>query len=603
MRAAVLTPGIKEKTHLAGWEGEGADVLYLTNPLYQRSLLNGSAGRAAILADDDLSSDDEVFDALTAQAETFARSWFLQASVERDLRYRGVNLGSLYVHSLTYYLVAVLHALHLEESLLKSRGIREIDLCDDGGVWGSTVRFLAGHHRVKLRIFSKPVLPPPASKKGIKGVLKAALRMAVLLSAERPRKGGILYSCALKFAAPLLEQTEGNYYLRDEFSLKAFLLGRRGSFWHFVPKSFSAGRGEKGAAPSRLNETFARMDQCFGDGGFFNYSGHSLWPFIRGQFEAMVKKDFPLAMRRVDVFTGILRRLEPRAVVVDEDVHPFNKALVSCAKDLGVATYTLVHGVPFENIESIPVTADRVLAWGISTRERLEGWGVPSEKIREVGAAQYECFKALDPGRRRKEVLEDFKIGNNQKLIIYPIMSLCTNERPAPKYSRTACYVEILENSLNVAFGFLERCKEAELVIKFHPAEKNAWFVRDLMERCLDPETRKRARAVTHYDASRLLAASDMVLTTASTVYFESLLLRKPALLFDDPGKRYCAFMSAEYLNLKDPLSCYEKMGRSFTEEGRREILERQEQEIKRHFHLGNEGAVQNTLNVLYANA
>jgi len=601
VRTVILTPGIKEKADLsAPFGAEGAGVFYLTNPLYQRTILNGNIRSAKLVVDDDISKSDEGFDVLTEKAERWARNWFNEAGICADLCYQGVNLGSLFVHSLTYYFVAILHALYLQETLLKKYPTSEIELYDDGGPWGNVARLLAGENNINVRIFSKPLSEKEVgAKPGAKRFFKAAFRWAGRLAAKRPAKGGVLYSCALKFAEPLLRRTKGNYYLRDEFSLRAFLLGMRCSFLHLVPESFAGSHQSPGADSFDLSGTFKKIDLFFAKSDFFNHSSHALWPVVRGRFETMIKNEFPAALRWIDCFLLILRRAEPRALVVDEDVHPFNKALVSCARDLGIKTYTMVHGVPFENIESLPLISDRVLAWGPSTKRRLAAWGVSEDKILEVGAVQYEHFDNLNRLKCREKVLKFFNISLSQKIIVYPLMSLYTNERPAPKYSRTARYLEILENTLKIAFGLVARRHDADLIIKFHPAEKNAWFVHQLADRILNEEARKRVHTVKEYNASQLLAASDLVLTTASTVYFEALLLQKSVMVFDEPDKRYCDFMSSEYLNLHDPVSSYEKMAGALEKEGTRNILERQALELNQHFHQANRRAGEATLAIL----
>ncbi|MGH7197661.1 MAG: hypothetical protein ACREH5_02840 [Candidatus Omnitrophota bacterium] len=598
MRLVVLTPGIKEVSQAARRLPGGPDtLLYLTNPLYQARWAKDAFPDSQILEDDDISRDDRVFNTIAACAQSWAEQWSAQPGVREKVLYREIELGQLNKHALYHDLFGILKAISFYGILLRDRRPSEILAVDDGSWWFRSLRFLAERETIPFTAIPgdirQPLAKPSASRaRGLKDLLSWVNRAKAGLA---PR-GGILYSCALKFSEPLLKRGRGNYLLRKEFSAHAFQAGWTYSYTHLLPEYFA--RQERRPSPEAafdLEGALAAL-QKIGEGGFFSFEGINAWPLLKDHFTRWMRNTLSDAVRQVDAFFGMLRRITPRAIVVDEDILFFNKALVSCARRLAIPTYTMLHGVPFTAFESMP-TSDKTLAWGRSTRERLGRWGMNGDRVIETGAPQYDDLKKFDPLRAEAKVRRDFQFPGSLKIILLAVSNLHTNEQPNPKYPRISYFQKNLSGAVRTTLGCLERFPQAVLVIKSHPADRHLWFTRQIVE-AWPAGVKNRVRIVQDYFTPDLIAAANLVLTTGSTVYFEALLMRRPALIYDYENPRFCSFMSEEFLNLDDPDGCQRMLAERLTA-GRAEIAERQKGELGRHFHQSNECAVEGVLEAL----
>jgi hypothetical protein len=589
----VLTPGIKQLPqndfHLASGEG---DVVYLTNPLFQTKLF--SSRRATIVSDDDLSRNDDDFADIVQRAHFLSQNWFGNALLARDLSYQGLNLGALFTRELAYYFIALQSACYLYGKLLDRWCPDRFIVIGDGSAWSYAAQLEAKRRGISCRIVEEG----PAARVGRHR--KAALflefvsGLIVRSQLKRAPKSGVLYSSAMKYVRPMLQRSRGDYFLREGFSWKVFIKSLRRPFFHLTVGPLQGPKSGQ-LDPDRV---FGTLDGYAKNSGFFKMGDQDLWEAASPFFRQLIHKKMVHATRLVDVFMRILKELNPRAVVVDEDVILFNKALVLCARGLGIPTFTMMHGVPYKKDGNIPSNADYILAWGSSTKQRLLGWGLDPEKVVEVGAPQFVSYPKMRRNLSRERIENDFKIPLGSPLLVFAVMRLHTNEHPYPIYSRNSMFQTILHDTLDLIYGYASEHPDIYLVIKFHPGEKNSWFARQMAD-ALPSQARQRIRFVQAYPIEELVSAADLVLTTPSTVYFEGLLLNTPVMLVDYPDKRYGAFITHDYLDIYERKTTYGRMDRLLSLQGRADRLAEQAAEIKINFFQSNENAVENVLSLL----
>lgn len=567
MRALILGPDVKtfpaEDTN-----GFDPELVYLTNPLYQKRFAAPWGAGTRIVCDDDISSDERVFAELNETAKRWARQWFNEPAIVAPLTYEGVNLGSLYVHPLSYFFAGVLKDIYLKDSLVTKFGVTEL-------------REQRSSAQGKI---SRPGGPQPVVKTLLKAVNRLGLRSIPT--------GGIVYSCSLRHAMPLLYRGCRNYYLRENFSLKGYFDGIFHSFTHILPEYYAASPVDE----SLTKKVFEMIDRHFMASNWFDLNGRDLWKdFIRPRFEKMIFCEFPRSRMLMDRLRSFFDLAKPRAVVVDEDVVHFNKTLILCANQKNIRTYTLMHGAPFENVAFMPSSAKTVLAWGLSTQARLVEWGMSAETIRPVGAPQYESLEKPKGRSALVKVRRDLGITEG-RILFLSMLNLYTNEMPGFKFTRDSHYETIFRQTIMIATGALMRLPDTALIIKLHPGEKHAWYAMELLTRISDPVIRNRVRVIQDYSTPELLSACSLALTTPSTVYFEALLLKRPVLVFDRAEERICSFMREDFLNVDAPDDCIRKITEFIEEQHAVEFLKKQEAEAKRHFVNGNTGAVERAL-------
>ncbi len=409
------------------------------------------------------------------------------------------------------------------------------------------------------------------------------------------KTGGLLFSSQLRFARPFFKKQSGEYYLRDIFSIRAWRQASRFGYVHVLPKYYavSCSKSDRSFQADRM---VSQISRYFDQNNFFTYQQINVWPLIRKDFLQMARRCLAEGLLLIDRFAEMLQCLAPKAVVVDEEVTPFNKTLVQTANSLGVPTLCFEHGAPVESVGSVPSSATVVLVWGDPSREQLRSWGVPDKKIRLTGAPQLMMPSPIDVAEHRKSVFSKFDIKTNERLLLLATYTMETNE--VPTFLRTTAWIEAQSAALLVACGLIQANPDMHLFVKFHYADQHAEFSSNLIAKRF-PELRSRIHLISHYDSGILLDAADFVMAGATTMYFEALLRRKPVFLLDQGKNRYASFFSQDFIDLDDPSKCIADLQAHLTPEGIAATLDRQRHEISRHFFNENKVAVDTVLRIL----
>ncbi len=598
MKALVLTPGVKgfEAARLVS-EFKG-DIIYLTNPLYQSKFVEKTSPTKAI-SDDDLSTNNKEFTALTESSLSLAGGWFRRGEIHRSIEYRGISLGEMTSLPVAKYLISVLRSLYLYDRLFKMKKIDEVVFVEDESVWGRTLQFFASNQGIPcspLKLQQTETAAKAAHGRAAKAAnhIGKFLKFANSLSVAGLKKGGIVFSSAPWYSMPMLRQSRSNYYLRPVFSEKAFFLGKIHSFSHIIPDYFYPAHEAPGEAALPFEKIFQDLDLLFQSNATFNYQGANFWPVIRKLMQQTVCGEFKSIARSVDAFYGMMDRLKPRAVVVEEEVNVFNKTLVACANRVGIKTYCLIHAAPFMKSGNVPSGAQKILAWGPSTKARLVSWGIAGDRIAETGAPQFEHMKSVNITAARKKVRKTFSIPDSAYLVLLALSDVVTYESTNWKYPRMSLFQDVLERSLKISLGFVSRHDNVHLVIKLHPRYKHAWVIENILKECGDP-VRQRTTVVKKYPSDKMIAASDLVLATGSTIYYEAALLGRPAMVYDYSDSRFCSFMTDEFLDLNDPESCWARLREVMQSDGGALQVNRAE-ELRRHFWNDGRDAVRKVL-------
>lgn len=580
MNVLVLPPGIKTVPPDA-LPGLKPDIAVLLNPIYQSIAAEQLWPSAEFITENEL-ADENDFEPLNEAAKSMAREWYLNTSVRRMLDEKGINLGGLFVRELTYGFLGILKAVYLWDRILKKYPQSDLFLYADGGLWTEAGHLTAKASGKEILAFEAPKKPKAPAKDFKKDFLKGFFQRINAVKVRNLKPGGVLFSAALRYCEPFMEAGRNDYYLRDIFSYKAFRDSGRRGFYHLTPEYFESAGAEAG------QDYGPKLDEIFSAGKFFTRFGYNLWPLAKTEILRCLS-DLPQIRRWIGSFFVLLEKTSPSAVILDEDVCVFNRALVMTANQFGIPTFVLVHGVPYFDVGFLPPAARRMLVWGPSTRRRLTEWGVEPERIIETGAPQYENFPRIQTVSKRSKVFKAFALNPESKLLVLALMLFHTNERP--DFMGTPASPEFLGKIVRSALDYLEKNPGFSLIVKFHPRDKHAFFIENIIAQC--PETvRKRVRTTLNYDTPSLIAACDVLLSTGSTVYFEGLLLGKPSLIYDDPDKRYFSFMSRDFLNVNDPASAAAAIDAA--------LAHTPEADLSDHFLQKNARAKENILEILH---
>ncbi|MBN2190388.1 MAG: CDP-glycerol glycerophosphotransferase family protein, partial [Candidatus Aureabacteria bacterium] len=431
-----------------------------------------------------------------------------------------------------------------------------------------------------------------------KKILSMANLLIIRLKGDGDEGGRkIIYSCALKFMEPLLDETHGRetiYYLRPVFSLKAFRMGLKKSasrLLHVLPEYFLSFR-EILSLRSKVNpkKISAEVDNYFKKTGGLNYNGFDLWRICGPDVSAFLKKELRDFAKMVSGLNKMIESVNPGLLINDEDTTPFNKALVECAKKKGIPSIQMNHGILGHHLLKVPINSDVIAVFGESSLKRLVGWGVEKGKIALTGAPCYSKISARTGKHDIKNKLcSEFGLGQDTKLVMLASSPFRTEERS--DFIDTFLIPDNIKKVILIAARALHYVKNAKLIIKLHPREQNEWFTHNLLRK---HDLDKDVIILKNHNIFDLLHASDLILSYGTTVFLEALLVKKPVLIFDDRNKKFLNFLSDDYLDLLDDKGSIRRIRKLLQDSRERENrLRRQEKELLWHFINKNEDSVE----------
>ncbi|HET6882832.1 MAG TPA: hypothetical protein VFI31_21875 [Pirellulales bacterium] len=214
-------------------------------------------------------------------------------------------------------------------------------------------------------------------------------------------------------------------------------------------------------------------------------------------------------------------KVRPTALIVDEDATPFKRLAVALARRYGARSAVVQHGAPCGPFGFAPLAADEIAVWGDSARRQLEAWSVPAERIRLVGWPKL-----------RREFLEIVPSPRPPRARDKRFLLLAT----LPPRDERPDNVEFHLTSDSAAAMFemvchvLSQIESATLTVKLHPRDSRSSLSPCPLVSLSSTSTwaNRSVRVVQSHDLASLVAASDCVLSCASTAGTEAALAGAP---------------------------------------------------------------------------
>ena len=260
------------------------------------------------------------------------------------------------------------------------------------------------------------------------------------------------------------------------------------------------------------------------------FRGCDLWPILRAELEAAALLQWPWSVRAMDEAGAAIDALSPSVVVTYAEAGGWGRALVLEARRRQVRSAGLQHGFIYrhwlnylhepDEMQSsgddrgFPVP-DRTLVFDTYAVEHLTTAGrFAVDSLRVTGSARLDDLARRFSELRaaRAEIRRELGVAGDQPLAIL-----------------ASKFIEI-ERELPALVAAVAALPAIRVIIKPHPAE-----TADLYRPFL-AGTPNASVAPAETDLSRLLAASDAVVTMNSTVAIDGLLLGLPALVIGLPN-------------------------------------------------------------------
>jgi hypothetical protein len=277
-----------------------------------------------------------------------------------------------------------------------------------------------------------------------------------------------------------------------------------------------------------LKEKFEELDsnQAFRES--FDYKGIKFYGLIRSRLKKIFLTYSYYIAEVYAVSKAIIEKEKPKLILLDHEKNYYGRALITEANFKKIPTIAFEGEVIYDYntyLTQIPVPEilnkkspiwrpipDKKLLWSEYSREWYEQkYYFPKENLRVIGAPKYDFLKELN-AKDKQEIMKKYDVPNEKKLI-----TLITMDCP-------------WENEyLGAVFKSLKGRRDLKIIVKIHPADSPKKRRIEEMIRKFDID----AIVLRHENSSKLIYASDFLITYTSTLVYECILMDKKTILAD----------------------------------------------------------------------
>ncbi len=261
---------------------------------------------------------------------------------------------------------------------------------------------------------------------------------------------------------------------------------------------------------------------------------------LLGQFRKYFNYDLPEAAWRVEIARQCIQEVVPDLVVLEEEYGRFERGLTIAARESGIPTLGIQHGVIHEdhkgyvlrkgeiaNDRSVKAPFSQVpdvtAVYGERHRRLLtEESAYPPDMVQVTGQPRYDRITKIMEKMDRRDIQRSIPIPTGKRMVL---MAMAFNGLPDEE---NRLYLKIILQAI-------KEMPDSFLVIKQHPGEGESHS-----RMILDVVAEVKAQAVLVPKASdtlRLIWASDLVLTRYSTTGLEAVAFRKPLVIMNLSGQ------------------------------------------------------------------
>jgi hypothetical protein len=287
----------------------------------------------------------------------------------------------------------------------------------------------------------------------------------------------------------------------------------------FMPSLSCYKRKNFGFNESEIWDTFCEKKTfCFKGIDFLPILWNKIRMFLRWEAQRIVEMS-----REIN---RVLDRVRPEYVIVDEDVIPFNRALVIAAKKKDIKTLVVSHGLPGARFGFVPLQSDNIAVWGENMKSIFLRWGIGSDKIIVTGCPKYDRLNLSTgiPQEKKDSFCKEFKWSTEK-----PIALIVTGGLHREYLARFAGNGSTSSEILRTADYFLRIAKKVtnvNFVFKVTPGLQSDDFFQRLANKY--DGLSSNIQLVKSGLAVNLINISDVVFNSCSSASLEAIILKKP---------------------------------------------------------------------------
>jgi CDP-Glycerol:Poly(glycerophosphate) glycerophosphotransferase len=260
-----------------------------------------------------------------------------------------------------------------------------------------------------------------------------------------------------------------------------------------------------------------------GDDSFrarFKFLGVNYWPLVRRLIKYNVLISMPRHFLNYLVAEGAFRDHPRGILIIGADQPPYYRALVLAARQTGVKSMVIQHGVQAGINGHQVIGADIYAGWGQRTVDWFKEYGKKgaAEKVSVTGAPRYDHYAGAG-SRDRDEILKGLGLPAGKKLVL--VLTEWTQDFSVSSTGMPD--IRMVEAAINAAEEIGDIC---HVVIKPHPSG-DVELLRGLTEK----KSGKVSLVEGHLD--ELLFAADLCVSFYSTCVLEAMFFETPSIVFD----------------------------------------------------------------------
>ena len=138
---------------------------------------------------------------------------------------------------------------------------------------------------------------------------------------------------------------------------------------------------------------------------FFSINGNSFWAPFSSHFITYFKKRALEFIKEIQLTKELLNKFHFSFILLHSEVGPNEKILLQLAKLKKIPTFLLQHGLINDSVDGydhnvyrgvVPAESDHAIVWGKVNEDYFRQIGIPEEKIHTIGTPIYDNLKDLN---------------------------------------------------------------------------------------------------------------------------------------------------------------------------------------------------------------
>jgi len=266
--------------------------------------------------------------------------------------------------------------------------------------------------------------------------------------------------------------------------------------------------------------------------GTFQFGDYELGNLVGSELSMYRETLIMPLLRYIDIWSKQLRSASNiKFILLSNDVFPHHKALVQVAKGLKIRSVLVQHGILASELAHDKLLVDTAVLWGPFSKKWYRKFGNDDVGFEITGNPHFDHYALLKPfeiDNRRRELQDRYNITPADRVVVF-----------ATQWEAALSAGSFFGNIKRVLFALVDEVLDKPyitLLLRLHPSESESSI--RTYQRYVD-KLGLGYRVIIDRELELIdsLIISDVVVTAASTVGLEAMLLNKPVIVINLTGR------------------------------------------------------------------